>query len=102
MENSTADQKKPGVNPLSAFMLLLIAFYRSAISPFLTQRCRFYPSCSAYAEEAIRKHGPLSGGWLAARRLGRCHPWGGSGLDLVPEPDSHIHKHSSHCCQRKP
>ena len=61
-------------------------FYRGAISPMLPQSCRFTPSCSAYAFEALQVHGPLRGSWLTIRRLLRCHPWGGSGYDPVPPP----------------
>lgn len=70
-----------------AFTILLtlpIIFYRGAISPHFPPSCRFTPTCSAYALEAIRRHGPLKGLWLALRRLSRCHPWGGSGYDPVP------------------
>jgi uncharacterized protein len=59
--------------------------YRWLLSPLLGGRCRYVPSCSVYAEEAIRRHGPWRGGWLALKRLGRCHPWGGFGYDPVPE-----------------
>lgn len=65
----------------------LVWLYRQLISPFLGNNCRFDPSCSAYAEEALRKHGAFRGSWLAARRIGRCHPWGGSGYDPVPPVD---------------
>jgi putative membrane protein insertion efficiency factor len=58
--------------------------YRYAISPLLPPSCRFYPSCSAYAIEALGSHGLLRGGWLAARRLCRCHPWNPGGIDPVP------------------
>lgn len=58
--------------------------YRRWISPALPPACRFEPSCSAYAEEALKKHGAARGSWLAARRLLRCHPFGGSGYDPVP------------------
>lgn len=63
----------------------LIRLYQLAISPLLGPNCRYAPSCSEYAREAIARFGPLRGGWLALRRLGRCHPWGGSGYDPVPE-----------------
>ena len=61
-----------------------IRFYQCAISPLLPAACRFTPTCSQYAIEAICRHGALRGGWLALRRLLRCHPWGGSGYDPVP------------------
>ncbi|HZJ79925.1 MAG TPA: membrane protein insertion efficiency factor YidD [Dysgonamonadaceae bacterium] len=61
-----------------------IIVYRYAISPLLPATCRYTPTCSKYAIEAIKKHGPLKGGFLAAKRIGRCHPWGGSGYDPVP------------------
>lgn len=61
-----------------------IRFYRKAISPFTPPSCRYTPTCSAYAEEAVGRYGALRGGWLALRRVGRCHPWGRSGYDPVP------------------
>jgi uncharacterized protein len=64
----------------------LITGYRRFISPLLGARCRFYPSCSAYALEAISVHGAARGSWLAVRRLGRCHPFHRGGLDPVPPP----------------
>jgi putative membrane protein insertion efficiency factor len=64
--------------------MLLIGFYRRFISPMLPPSCRFYPSCSAYALEAVQVHGALRGFWLAARRLTRCHPFHAGGLDPVP------------------
>jgi len=67
------------------FLRWCIGLYQSARAGHLSP-CRFYPSCSAYALEAIEVHGAVRGGWLAARRLGRCHPWGRHGIDLVPEP----------------
>lgn len=70
--------------PLSWLMLALIAFYRSCISPLTPPACRYTPTCSKYAEEAIRKYGPFKGGWLAFKRILRCHPFGGSGYDPVP------------------
>ena len=70
--------------PLSWLMLTLIAFYRSFISPLTPPACRFTPTCSQYAQEAIRKYGPFRGGWLALKRILRCHPFGCSGYDPVP------------------
>jgi putative membrane protein insertion efficiency factor len=65
-------------------LLALIAVYRYALSPFLGQRCRFHPSCSAYATEALTKYGALRGSWLAAKRVCRCHPFHPGGHDPVP------------------
>ncbi len=65
-------------------LILVVRFYQLCISPFTPPACRFTPTCSQYALEALRKHGPLKGGWLTLRRLARCHPWGGSGYDPVP------------------
>lgn len=69
---------------LSQCLLYPIYFYQRAISPLLPPSCRFMPTCSQYAVEAIRKHGPFYGLYLAIRRILRCHPWGGSGYDPVP------------------
>ena len=102
MENTQAEKSRKSGNPAVIFLTLLIGVYRYAISPMLPSRCRFYPTCSAYAEEALRTHGAVRGSWLTLKRLARCHPWGGSGVDLVPEPDSSFSKPSTHCCQRKP
>ena len=65
-------------------LLALIRGYKRYISPTLPSACRFTPTCSVYAAEAIEKYGAGRGSWLAARRLLRCHPWGGSGYDPVP------------------
>jgi uncharacterized protein len=62
----------------------LIRSYQVAISPFLAPACRFHPSCSAYAREAVLKYGAGRGLWLAARRLARCHPWHSGGIDPLP------------------
>jgi putative membrane protein insertion efficiency factor len=64
---------------------MLVRGYRYFISPLLAPSCRFDPSCSAYAEEALQRHGTLHGGWLATRRLCRCGPWSDGGFDPVPE-----------------
>jgi len=69
---------------ISRILIIPIHFYRLAISPMLPPSCRYTPTCSAYAIEALRRHGPLRGSWLAIRRILRCHPWGGSGYDPVP------------------
>jgi len=58
--------------------------YKLTLSPWIGRQCRYLPTCSDYAAEALIEHGPLRGGWLAARRLCSCHPWGGSGFDPVP------------------
>jgi len=65
-------------------LLLLIRAYRLLISPWMGRCCRFYPSCSHYAADAIGKHGPTRGGWLAVKRVARCHPWHDGGFDPVP------------------
>ncbi|SBT53319.1 membrane protein insertion efficiency factor YidD [Micromonospora narathiwatensis] len=67
-------------------LLVPIIAYRRWISPALPARCRFYPSCSAYAVEAVSRHGALRGAWLTVRRLSRCHPFHPGGHDPVPEP----------------
>ncbi len=65
--------------------ILLVRFYQTAISPYTPAACRYSPTCSHYTIEAFEKHGLFSGGWLALKRICRCHPWGGSGYDPVPE-----------------
>jgi uncharacterized protein len=65
-------------------LIALIRAWRFAISPLYGQVCRYHPSCSAYALEAVTEHGALRGTWLAVRRLGRCHPWAAGGYDPVP------------------
>ncbi len=69
---------------LSYPLVLLVRFYQICISPLKPATCRFTPTCSAYAIEALRKHGPIKGLYLTIKRLLRCHPWGGSGYDPVP------------------
>jgi hypothetical protein len=68
----------------SALFIGMVRFYQLAISPHTPASCRYTPTCSQYAIEAIRKHGPFKGGWLALRRILSCHPWGGHGYDPVP------------------
>lgn len=65
-------------------LLALVKLYQYCISPYTPPACRFTPTCSQYAVEALKKYGPLKGGWLTLKRLARCHPWGGSGYDPVP------------------
>jgi len=69
---------------LSLPLLALIWLYRKLVSPVLPQACRYYPSCSQYAQEAVLVHGPVVGPWLALKRLLRCHPWAPGGPDPVP------------------
>ena len=64
--------------------ILPIKFYQAAISPYLGNKCRYEPSCSQYAVEAIEEWGVFKGVWMGAKRIGRCHPWGGHGYDPVP------------------
>lgn len=73
-----------GASLFSRVLVLLIRGYQAAISPLLPASCRYTPSCSVYATEAIERYGAARGSWLAARRLLRCHPWGGTGHDPVP------------------
>jgi putative membrane protein insertion efficiency factor len=70
---------------MSLVLQWLIRAYQLTLSPLLGPRCRFYPSCSQYALEAVRAHGALHGCWLALRRLSRCHPWHAGGYDPVPQ-----------------
>ena len=78
--------------PLAILAIMPIRVYQLAISPWLPISCRFQPTCSHYAVMAIKGHGALKGMWLATKRLGRCHPWGGSGFDPVPQGRTCIHK----------
>ena len=70
---------------MQRMLMLLIRAYRYLLSPLLGPHCRFYPSCSDYAQQAIAEHGVLRGGLLVLKRLGRCHPWHPGGADPVPE-----------------
>lgn len=69
---------------LAKILLTFIRFYQYVISPLLPARCRFYPTCSQYGVVAVQRHGGIKGGWLTVKRICRCHPWGGSGVDFVP------------------
>ncbi|MDQ1088210.1 MULTISPECIES: membrane protein insertion efficiency factor YidD [unclassified Siphonobacter] len=66
------------------FLIILVRIYQGALSPYLGNSCRYTPTCSQYAIQAIEKYGPWKGGWLAIRRIASCHPWGGHGHDPVP------------------
>jgi uncharacterized protein len=81
--------RPPGLLSMMARRLLLgaIRLYQLVLSPWLGRRCRYEPTCSAYAAEAIQRFGVRRGSWLAAKRIGRCHPWGGAGYDPVPTSD---------------
>lgn len=90
---------------LGWLLLGAIGFYRWFLSPLKSAlfgplgRCRYEPSCSAYAAEAVRLHGPAGGVWLAIRRVARCHPWGGCGADPVPRPSEVGTKPAAAECQ---
>jgi putative membrane protein insertion efficiency factor len=90
---TTGGQQAPGRRSAGVWVLvMLVTGYRRLISPLLPPSCRFYPSCSAYALEAVQVHGALRGSWLAARRLSRCHPFHAGGLDPVPPARSVRHR----------
>jgi putative membrane protein insertion efficiency factor len=81
------DSERPRrIGPVAWVLVGLVRLYQLVLSPWLPPSCRFEPSCSAYALEALRSHGALRGGWLTVRRLGRCHPFCAGGYDPVPEP----------------
>jgi putative membrane protein insertion efficiency factor len=84
MPDPTTPTPERRLSPLAVVARALIHVYRYTLSPLLGPRCRFYPSCSAYALEAIESHGALRGLWLAITRIGRCHPWHPGGYDPVP------------------
>ena len=73
------------MTPAAWLLALPVRAYRLLLSPWIGHHCRYTPTCSAYALEALRRHGALKGGWLTLRRLSRCHPWGGFGVDDVPD-----------------
>ncbi len=90
------------------FFQSVFKLYYWLISPLLGSRCRFAPSCSEYAHQALAEHGALKGLWLTLARLGRCHPWGGSGLDAVPpknsakeySPKQELRYSTKRCCSK--
>ena len=86
------------------FLRGLIRIYQLFITPILPGTCRFDPTCSSYALKAVDRFGPARGGWLALRRIVRCHPWGGFGYDPVPEPQDSLtpHIHPSAPATTKP
>ncbi len=103
------------MNPATKLLRGAVHGYRYLISPLFPASCRYGPSCSEYALQGLAKHGAIKGAWLAARRISRCHPWGGSGYDPVPEPgsgkspvpahshgdgNSRSHSHDSHPASR--
>lgn len=73
------------MSPGAVMLALPVRVYRAVFSPWVGYNCRYHPTCSAYALEALARHGAIRGGWLALRRIARCHPLGGSGIDNVPD-----------------
>lgn len=83
MENNEKQPRRKSI--LTVVLVGFVRFYQLFLSPLLGANCRYQPTCSHYAIEAMRVHGGLKGGWLAIRRIMRCHPWGGFGYDPVPD-----------------
>mgnify|MGYP001817675234 FL=1 len=73
------------MSPFAYIVSLPVRAYRTVLSPWVGHGCRYHPTCSAYSLEALEKHGAIKGGYLTVRRILRCHPWGGSGIDNVPD-----------------
>ena len=84
------------MTPLAFALSLPVRAYRLIGSPWVGHGCRYQPTCSAYAMEALERHGGIKGTWLAAKRIGKCHPWGGSGYDPVPGADPDHDKGCGH------
>lgn len=78
-------EKRQAERPAAILLLGLIRFYQLTASMILGRRCRYLPTCSDYAADAVRRHGAWAGFWLGLARVSRCHPWGGEGFDPVPE-----------------
>ena len=85
---------------MSRILIWLVRAYQYVLSPMLGNRCRFYPSCSHYAVEALQVHGALRGSWLALKRISRCHPFHPGGVDPVPPPPAD--PPTDGCCGREP
>lgn len=83
------------MSPLAHILALPIRAYRLLLSPWVGFNCRYQPTCSAYALEALEKHGAIKGGWLAAKRIARCNPWGQCGYDPVPDTQQKVSPHAS-------
>jgi putative membrane protein insertion efficiency factor len=81
---------------MRALLIGFIRFYQWCVSPLLGANCRYYPTCSCYAQESIERHGALRGLWLALRRIGRCHPWHPGGYDPVPDSPPPLLKRTTH------
>jgi putative membrane protein insertion efficiency factor len=88
------------MSPLARILALPVRAYRLLLSPWVGHGCRYQPTCSAYALEALDSCGGIRGGWLTLRRIARCHPWGGAGYDPVPGTDP-VHDAGLRASQRK-
>ena len=83
-DHSSRSRRRPRAGLVAVILLAILSVYRRVLSPLLGPACRFEPSCSRYASEAIRAHGAARGSWLAVRRISRCHPYHAGGFDPVP------------------
>ena len=87
------------MNPITWVFRALIKGYQWIISPILPGSCRFYPTCSSYALDALNIHGPLKGSWLGLKRIARCHPWNDGGIDPVPHAHNKDHPGAHGSCR---